>query len=227
VVKKRKKKKRFKVRNIIILLVLFIFLGLIIYCMLKMPIKNIYIENNNIVTDNEIMDLVDIDEYPSFLLTNRFTIKEKLLANQYIDSVVIKKKFGNILEIDLIENKIIAINKDDKLIISTGDILDNIYNIYDVPLLVNDINDKDVYMFFIEQMKKVDNDILRQISEIEYSPVDVDNERFILYMSDRNIVHITLTKINKINKYNKINDKYVGKSGVIYLDCGDYVQLAT
>ena len=74
-------------------------------------------------------------------------------------------------------------------------------------------------------MKKIDSDIYRQVSEIEYSPVGVDDERFLFYMSDGNVVHITLTKINKINKYNKIKDKLEGKKGIIYLDSGDYVEL--
>ena len=74
-------------------------------------------------------------------------------------------------------------------------------------------------------MESLDENILRQISEIEYSPVEVDNKRFIFYMNDKNIVHITLPKINKLNKYNKIKDKLENKKGIIYLDSGDYVEL--
>ncbi len=44
-------------------------------------------------------------------------------------------------------------------------------------------------------------------------------------MNDSNIVYITLTKINKINKYNRIKDKMNNKTGVIYLDSGDYIEL--
>ena len=39
------------------------------------------------------------------------------------------------------------------------------------------------------------------MSEIEYSPVDVDSERFLFYMSDKNLVHVTLTKLNKIDNW--------------------------
>ena len=48
--------------------------------------------------------------------------------------------------------------------------------------------------------------VLRQISQIEYSPVAVDEERFLLYMNDSNLVYITLTKIDKLNKYDKIKE---------------------
>ena len=44
-------------------------------------------------------------------------------------------------------------------------------------------------------------------------------------MNDSNIVYITLTKIDKLNKYNKIKDKMNDKTGIIYLDSGNYVEL--
>ena len=50
-------------------------------------------------------------------------------------------------------------------------------------------------------------------------------DRFLLYMSDGNLVHVTLTKINKVNKYNGIKDVLGDRYGVIYLDSGDYVEL--
>ena len=64
-----------------------------------------------------------------------------------------------------------------------------------------------------------------EISEIEYSPVNVDEDRFLLYMDDGNFVYVTLTKIEKMNKYNDIKDELMGKRGIIYLDSGDYVEL--
>lgn len=222
---KRKKRVKFKVKNIIILLVIFLFICLMGYCFLMMPIENIYINGNNILDDDTIMEIIDIDEYPSFILTNKYNMKKKLKSNKYIKEVTIKKKIGNILEIDILEYKVIVSNKDGMVMLSSGDILENNYSIYDLPLLINDINDVDVYKLFFIKMEKLDSDILRQISEIEYSPVLVDNERFLFYMNDGNLVHVTLTKLDKLNKYNKIKDKLEGKNGTIYLDSGDYVEL--
>lgn len=223
--RKKKKRVRLKVKNLIILLLVFSFILLMGYCALMMPINNIYINGNEILSDDEIMDMVDISDYPSFVLANRFEMKKILLDNSYIDSVTIKKKFGNILEIKIVEHKVVASNKDGKIILSSGKIIDNTYGIYDVPLLVNEINSDDVYKLFVTKMRDIDRDILRQVSEIEYSPVDVDSERFLFYMSDKNLVHVSLTKLNKIDKYNKIKDKLEGKRGIIYLDSGDFVSI--
>lgn len=222
---RKKKRVKFKIKNIIILLLVLSFIVLMGYCVIMMPISNIYISGNNIVSDNEVMELVGIDDYPSFVLVNRFEMKKILLSNDYIENVKIRKKFGNIVEFDIEEYIVVASNKDNKIILSNGIVLDNKYEIYDIPLLINEISNKEIYNSFVSKVKKIDSDIYRQVSEIEYSPVGVDDERFLFYMSDGNVVHITLTKINKINKYNKIKDKLEGKKGIIYLDSGDYVEL--
>ena len=189
-----------------------------------MPIKNIYIIGNELLTDEVVMDEAHLDSYPSFLLTSSNKVKNELKRNKFIDTVKIKKRLGNILEIKIKEYKVIASNSNgDSLILSSGEIVPNVYNITDVSVLNNNMPD-DVRKIFSEKFNKVNKNILRQISQIEYSPVKVDEERFLLYMDDGNLVYITLTKINKLNKYNKIRDKLSGKMGVIYLDFGDFVE---
>ena len=71
-------------------------------------------------------------------------------------------------------------------------------------------------------MNKVDNQILSIISEIKYDPNEVDNERFLFYMNDGNMVYITLSKITKINSYPSIIKTIENKKGVLYLDYGNY-----
>ena len=222
---KKKKRVKFKVKNIIILLLVFFILFGCCYYFVMMPIKNIYISGNEKLNDEEIRELANIDMYPSFILTNRFEIVKKLVSHSYIKDAVVKKRFGNVLEIDIVEYRSIASNRDGMIILSSGEVVDNNYGIYDVPMLINDISDNRVYNSFALGMEELDYSILRQISEIEYSPVEVDDERFLFYMSDGNLVHVTLTKLDKLNKYNKIKDKLSGKRGIIYLDSGYYVEL--
>ena len=93
----------------------------------------------------------------------------------------------------------------------------------DLPVLINDISS--IKESFAKGFSKVDNDTLSKISQIEYSPVAVDQERFLLYMNDGNLVYITLTKIEKLNKYTSIYQEMEGKKGIIYLDSGDYIEV--
>ena len=63
------------------------------------------------------------------------------------------------------------------------------------------------------------------ISQIKYDPSDYDDERFLLYMDDDNLVYITLYKFTNINKYNEIVKNFGNKRGIIYLDSGNYFEI--
>ncbi len=223
---KGKKRRVFKVKNILILL--FLFLGIVglVYYGLTMPIKNVYIKGNYILSDGEIMKISALDKYPSFLLTSSKSIRDKIIKNSYVKDAKISKKFGNVIELSVIEYSAVFIQQD-KIILSNGEQLDNTYNLSDVPTLINEVSNLKLYRRMSSKFGGVDRDILRQISEVEYSPVSVDDERFLLYMNDGNLVYITLTKIDKLNKYNEIRDKLDNRLGIIYLDSGNYVELRT
>lgn len=223
--KKRKKKRKVNKKRVIVCFLVLAIIGLIIYYVFTMPIRNIYIKGNQIVTDEEIIRLAKLDEYPSFILTSTNDIKKNIKKNQFIENVSVNKKFWNVIEINVFEYQMVAMDLEHKIILSNGLKIDNHYNLSDIPVLVNNIDDENVYKYFAKKFEKVDRDILRDISQIEYSPVEVDKERFLLYMSDGNLVYITLTKIEKINKYHGILDKIGDKRGTIYLDAGDYMEV--
>ena len=146
------------------------------------------------------------------------------LNNKYIEDVVVRKKFKGVVELEIIEYGIVAKNVDNMVIISSGDVLENNYSIDDIPRLVSNLDDG-MIKEFASKFRKIDGNVLRDISEIEYSPILVDADRFLLYMNDGNFVYVTLTKVDKMNKYNDIKDELMGKKGIIYLDSGDYVEL--
>lgn len=220
--KKKKKKRKINYRNVFIALIILLIIISVFYYAINMPIKNIYIKNNNIISDSEIIHLSGINDYPSFLLTSRKKIKKALEKNEYITKVKVNKKVGNIIEIKVYEVEPIALTKENKIITNMGKTINNNYNLSDIPTVTTEINDINT---FADKFSKINKSILRQISEIEYSPVEVDNDRYKLFMNDRNIVYITITKITKLNKYNSIKDKLEGRTGTIYLDSGDYVEL--
>ena len=190
-----------------------------------MPIKNIYISGNKILDDETVIELAKLSNNPSFLLTSTSEIKRNLSKSDYINNIKVSKKLGNVIDIKVEEYKALALtNNGQRVILSSGKIIENKDNITDVPVLNNNISDK-VFNYFIKKFSGVNDNILRQISQLEYSPVSVDDKRFLLYMDDGNMIYITLTKIDKLNKYNAIKDKMDNQTGLIYLDSGDYVEL--
>ena len=215
------KKRKLKIKNILILLLLLILLYFGINYILHIKIKNIYIINNNIVPDKDIINSAKLEEYPSFLLTTSREIKNNILKNDYIKEVSVTKKIGSKVYIDIEEYRTLCLYNNE-IILESGNKVENIHDL-NLPILLNDVSS--VYKDFINYFSKIDTNILTKISEIEYVPNEVDKQRFLLTMNDGNYVYITLTKINKINKYNSIKDQLEGKLGIIYLDSGDYVEI--
>lgn len=221
-VKVKVKKKKLKVKNILICILLFTIIILGVAYLINLPIKNIYISGNELVSDKEIITTAKLNDYPSFIKTYFIDIKTKLKANPYIKYVHIKRKMFNKIYLEIEEYRPLFIYQD-KLILSSSKKVDNKYMIDYVPYITNDITS--IYTRFIEKFNLVNDDILLKISHIEYVPNEVDKERFIFHMVDSNYVYITLSKIEKVNKYNSIVKQLEGKKGIIYLDSGDYVEI--
>lgn len=221
-IKVKVKKRKLKLKRIFICLILLLIIVLLFLLIKNVPIKNIYIIGNNILSDKEIIEISQISNYPSFIDTSKKDIIKRLEKNNYIKKVEVEKKFFNKIYIYITENKIISIYNN-KLLLENGKEVENIYDIHTAPILISDIsNIKEEYF---KNFSKINDDILLKISEIEYSPNEVDTERFALRMDDGNLVYITLNKITKINKYNSIYSELEGKKGIIYLDSGDYIEV--
>ena len=84
--------KRRKIRLFNFLLVLLVLLGLFfaVYQIIEMPIKNIIIKNTTYLNDDYIIELADIKDYPSFILMNSHSREKKVSKSKYIDSCNIK-----------------------------------------------------------------------------------------------------------------------------------------
>lgn len=212
--------KKIKIVNILIVLLLLYMIGFYTYKVVVSPINNIFVVGNKYLTDQEIIDIAGIRNYPSFILTTKYNIKKKLLKNDLIDEVKIKKSFGRILTIELKESDPLFIYND-KVILSNSKQIDN--KDYKLPTITNYV-EEDILNKLIEKYQNVDDEIKIMISEIEYVPNDIDKERFIITMNDGNYVYITLYKITSINEYIKIVSTLDNKKGILYLDSGNYFE---
>lgn len=222
--KKMKKKVKIKILPILILLVVVGLLVGIYYLLTLIPIKNIYITGNNYLTDQEIIELANIEDYPSFLQTTISSMKKNIKKNDYVNKISIKKKLFAEIHIE-IEERNLLFRKEE-----TGKIvLDNQKEIddgrkYQLPILLNYIPDTK-YDDFMKGMSQVVPNVKNLISEIRYYPNEQDEDRFLLYMNDGNYVYLTLTKFKQINYYEEVLEKLEGKKGILYLDSGNHFQI--
>lgn len=220
--KKKKKKRRLKIGRLFLLLLLLAAISFAFIKMLDVRIRSIIITGNDILTDQEIIEMADLEDYPSFFKTISYTVRKKILKNNYVESVKVSKGILRI-KIDITEKKVLYIDgKTGSKITKDGSIDDE--RIVCAPFLTNDVpsNKKNS---FIKAMNKIDDDILCQISEIKYDPNEIDSDRYLAYMNDGNSVYLTVNKFKKINKYNTILENVGKQNGTLYLDYGDYFEV--
>lgn len=224
--KKTKKKVHIKILPVFITLLFFCFLCLIGYYVSKLPIKNIYISGNIYLTDQEIIEQANIDNYPSFVMTSSGQIKKNLLKNSLLETVKITKKWWGIVEIKVEEHNILfrQYDNDEVVVLDNQKEITDTNNRYQVPKLLNYVPDNK-YKSFVKGMNQIDSDIKIQISEITYVPNEQDKDRFLLYMNDGNYVYLTLTKFKQINYYEEVLKKLDGSKGILYLDSGNHFQI--
>ena len=217
--------KRKKIRFIPFLLFLLIFcgIGFLFYAYLKLPIQNIIIQGNTMISDDEIIHLAGIQNYPSFYLSNVPKMKKNILTSSIVKKVKIRRKFFHVLTIQIQENKVLFYDvSKNTLVLENASTISNYYT--RVPRLINHVPEKK-YRSFISGMSLIDASVWSKISDIEYVPNDVDKDRFLLYMDDGNSVYITLTKFKMINYYNKVLTQLEGRKGILYLDNGNHFQI--
>lgn len=217
-VKKVKKKIKIRYRFILVFLLVAYLVGLLLYNLFNTNITNIYIYNNNYLTDQEIINQAGISDYPAALKVWSSNIEKKLLENVYISAVDVYKK--NLLEvhIDVTENRPLFFYQSiNKTVLLDGRTVNKKFN---VPIVVNYVPDV-VYKVFNAKMAEIDYDVLIKISEIKYYPNEVDNSRFFLTMSDGNYVYLTANKFEKINNYLELARNVNNKKGIFYLDYGN------
>ena len=104
-----------------------------------------------------------------------------------------------------------------------GKTSENVSNKLGIPTLIN-YTPSDIYDNLIKKLNNINIDILKKVSEIEYSP-DIKNEkvidknRFLLRMNDGNYIYIDLANMDNLNKYEEIYATLDEKQkGILNLD---------
>lgn len=220
--KQKKKVKKGFIKFCVIILILF-GIGNLVYYGFGPNIKNIYVLDNNYLSDQEIIDLAGLNTYPNFYTTSSSSIKKKLKSNTLIKDIKIKKRLFNKVYIYVDEYEVLFYNQNtSKYVLENKKevLLDGIV----VPTLINYVPDTK-YNTFVNKYILLDDKVKQKISEIKYDPNTIDEDRFFLYMNDGNYVYITLTKMELLNKYNEAITKVEGKKGTLYLDSGNYFEI--
>lgn len=219
--KKAKKKRKLKKLRLLFLLLVIAGISFAFIKLFDVRIYSIKIKGNKILTDQEVIETAKLEDYPSFFETLSYTIKKRLLKNNYIESVKVTKGFLSV-NITIQEKKILYIDKETNYKYTYNSKFKDDKSIC-VPYLIGSVPEGKMKRF-IKAMNKINSDMICQMSEIKYDPNDIDEDRYYVYMNDGNSVYLTVNKFDKINKYNTILEKIGKQNGTLYLDYGDYFE---
>lgn len=221
--KRKKNKRKLNKKRFYSFIILFTFLVFFCYKLFNVNIKNIYIKGNVYFSDQEIIDMAKLKNYPKSMNNLSLSIAKRLEKNSYIlKAKVYKRGFINKVYIEVEENYPLFYYKtENKTILYSGE---KTTDKFTVPTIINHIPNT-IYDEFLKKIKKIDRKILNRISEIEYAPNEVDEERFFLIMNDGNYVYLTLNRFLLINKYINMIKSFNNKKGILYLDSGEYFDI--
>ena len=221
--KKIKRKLRINYKGILLLLLFLVIMFFAVKAVLNMRIKNIVVENAKYLTDNEIIDLSGIGNYSKIISVDILKVKDNLINTGYVEDADIKLSLSGKVTISVKESKPLFVNMlTGNVVLANSKEVKNSNKYIGLPTLINYVTNDDVYKDLVKGFNKIDDEIIKSISEIEYSPdikneVTYDENRFLLRMNDGNIVYINTPNIKKLNEYLKIYEK-IGNNGILYLD---------
>lgn len=220
---KKKSKRKLNKKKFYSFIIILLFLTLFSYKLFNTKITNIYISGNDFLKDQDIINLANLENYPNSIGNLSYTIEKKLKDNVYIlDAKVLKSNLLSTVNIKIKENyPLFYYQTEDKTVLYDGTKTEEKFAI---PTVINQIPNT-VYTKFLSNMEKVNKNILNRISEIEYLPNEVDNERFFIIMNDGNYVYLTIRKFLTINKYLDMIKSFDNKKGILYLDSGEYFDM--
>lgn len=227
IVERRKKQKK---RNVI---TLFVFLGIVLCFLVYIQsplshISKIVVKGNQFETSNYYIEKSGIAVGDSLWGFEKLQVTKKLEKLDFVKSVEIERNWLNQVTIKLKENRRVAILRTNNAyyyVLENGETLPGRIKpkSYELPILLN-VHDEKQRKELMNQLMKLDPDLLNMISQIEATPTKSNADLLKFYMNDGFEVKVDIPKIaSKLQYYPSIVAQLdQQKKGVIHLEIGGY-----
>ncbi len=208
---KNERRKKANRRLVFYLTVFFILIGIIVYLQSPLSqVKEVIVEENEHLSDEEIIKQSTIDSSDNFWGVNLSEIEKKVQNHEQIKEVEISRKFPTSLKIIVSEHKHVGYIKKDKQyvpILENGKRMASVSmsNLKaDAPLLTN-FTDEKLLIQFAEELGKLSNHVKVLISQVTWIPSDSNKYKIILYMNDGFEVEASIRNFaNSLSSYPSI-----------------------
>jgi cell division septal protein FtsQ len=214
--------RKIRYKRLAIFLVFVLLLGLIGLKVLSLRISNIYVSGNVYLSEQKVIELGKISNYPRTFFRLSSFIESSIEKSDYVKSASVKKKGLTKVYITIEENRPLYFDQaSNKTILMDGS---SVSDKIDVPSLVTPVSEE-IYSSFLSQLSLIDLPVLNYISEIEYTPNSVDSKLFLFTMNDGNYIYVNLDRFESVNKYFDMVVKFNNHKGILYLDSGEYFKI--
>jgi cell division protein FtsQ len=224
---REKRKMEARKKLVKLLIVFFVFIVIIVYFQSDYSkIKELTINGNLIIRQDEIIEWSGFKENDYFLKLRTEKMKEMLEKHGEIKKVTFKRSFPNKMSVTVVEYKQFA------YLIKNGKyypVLENAYVLKEETEALNsspllqDFNQDEYLDETVLELGKLPKDILLCISEVQYTPSDIDKNILTLYMNDGMQVLATITKLSNLQYYpDMISNIPDGKKGLLDLQVGTF-----
>ena len=115
--KKIKKKTKIKFIPILLLIILLVIGYFLVSFFMNVKIKNIFVKGNKLLSDQEIIELANIEDYPSFIKTTANSIEKKIKKNQIIKDVKVTKSLIATVTIEVTEYDFLFTREDNNAVV--------------------------------------------------------------------------------------------------------------
>ena len=214
--------RKIRYKRLIVLFVFVLVFSFFVYKLFSLRITNIYISGNRYLSDQDIIEISSLKNYPRAVFSLSNSIESSIKKSQYVNDVKVKKKGFTRIYIDVSENRPLFFDQiGGKTVLMDGSTVNDLFN---VPILVNSVS-SDVYSEFLSKLSLIDMLVYDNISEIQYVPNDVDNELFLFFMNDGNYIYVNLDRFESVNRYFDMVINFNNHKGILYLDSGEYFKI--
>lgn len=232
---KQARKKKANRRLVFYLSIFFILISVIVYIQSPLSdVKTVNITGNSYVTEKELTKMAQLDDSPNIWTISKKNMEQKIRESPLIQSVEVKKKMPQTVQISVSEYDMVGYVKQDDYFLP---VLENGEKISELkskmmtgkaPLMLDFT--EEIYLEKIsEELNELPQNIRKLISEIHWNPRDDNKNKILLYMNDGFTVDGTIRDFSeKMKVYPSIVSQLPGdEKGIIHIGVGAYFESFT
>lgn len=229
----KNKSKRIQLKDYTYTLIVIFFISLIAFSFYFISdwshVQTLSVSGNNEIPDQEILEETAVHPgeslYEVFFIKNRIENDLETRLPQ-VEAVQLEWEGVNNVNIHIDELQTMAYIQDKGQylqLLEDGNIVNDPLNITQGSHLVLIKFEEDGLKNIIEELKKIDPPIRESISEVVYTPSDINDKKITIYMNDGNQVIGLYSNISRrLNYYPTMMESVKGESGVFNLETGAY-----